>query len=82
MLSNAPDAEELAGGSAERDVRAGEVVHGRLREHGVVLKLRLAQGRAVSGNQDKLGYSSPIPCASTRSCTSIDGYDERDTAAE
>ena len=48
-----PDAEELAGGGAKGDVRALEVVHGRLGQHGVVLELRLAEGRAVGGNEDK-----------------------------
>ena len=32
-------------------------MYGSLGEHGVVLKLRLAEGWAVAGDQDKLGYS-------------------------
>jgi hypothetical protein len=50
-----PDTEELAGGRAECDVRAGKVVDGGLREHGVVLNLRLAERRAVAGDQHELG---------------------------
>lgn len=34
-----------------------EVVNGGLGEHGVVLKLGLAQGRAVAGDEDKLGLA-------------------------
>ena len=38
-------------------VVAVEVVDGDLGEHGVVLKLGLAQGRAVAGNEDQLGLA-------------------------
>lgn len=34
-----------------------EVMHGSLREHGVVLQLRLAQRRAVASNEDQLGLA-------------------------
>ncbi len=52
-----PDTEELSCSSAEGDVRASEVVDGRLGEHGVVLELGLTERRAVAGNQDKLSWS-------------------------
>ena len=55
---NAPDTEQLASSSAERDVGARKVVHGGLGEHGVVLKLGLAERGAVAGNEDKLGWRS------------------------
>ena len=48
-----PDTEELSGSGTKGDVGTGEVVNRSLREHGVVLKLRLAEGRAVGGNEDK-----------------------------
>jgi len=32
------------------------MVYGRLGQHGVVLDFRLAQWRAVSGDEDQLGY--------------------------
>ena len=51
---DAPDTEQLASSSAERDVGARKVVHGGLGEHGVVLKLGLAERGAVAGNKDKL----------------------------
>jgi hypothetical protein len=38
-------------------VVAGEVVDRGLREHRVVLKLRLAERRGVAGNDDQLGFS-------------------------
>lgn len=38
-------------------VVAGEVVDGGLGEHGVVLKLRLAERGGVAGNDDKLGLA-------------------------
>lgn len=38
-------------------VVAVEVVNGGLGEHGVVLKLGLAQRRAVSGDEDQLGLA-------------------------
>lgn len=33
------------------------MVDGDLGEHGVVLKLRLAEGRAVASNEDELGLA-------------------------
>lgn len=48
----------LPGGMGDKTyVVAVEVVDGGLGEHGVVLKLGLAQGRAVSGDEDKLGLA-------------------------
>jgi hypothetical protein len=38
-------------------VVAIEVMDGSLRQHGVVLKLGLAQGRAVGGDEDELGLA-------------------------
>lgn len=38
-------------------VVAGEVVDGGLAEHGVVLELRLAEGRGVASNDDELGLA-------------------------
>ena len=52
---NAPDTEQLASSSAERNVGARKVVHGGLGEHGIVLKLGLAERGAVAGNKHKLG---------------------------
>ena len=49
-----PDTEELSGGGTKGNVGTGKVVDGSLGEHGVVLKLRLAERGAVAGNQDKL----------------------------
>lgn len=34
-----------------------EVVHGSLSEHGVVFEFRLAQGRAIGGDEDQLGLA-------------------------
>ena len=53
---NAPDTEQLASSSAERNVGTRKVVHGGLGEHGVVLKLGLAERGAIAGNEDQLGY--------------------------
>lgn len=57
-----PDTEELAGSSTERDVGAREVVDRRLGEHGVVLKLGLAERGAVAGNEDKLSCEPRMRC--------------------
>jgi hypothetical protein len=43
--------------SGETYVVAVEVVDGDLGKHGVVLKLGLAQRRAVTGNEDQLGLA-------------------------
>lgn len=51
-------AEELAARRAEVVVVAGEVVHARLREHRVVLDLRLAERLRVRGNEHELGCSA------------------------
>lgn len=48
-------AEVLSAGGAEVGVGAGVVVHGALGKHGKVLNLRLAQGRAVAGDEHHLG---------------------------
>ena len=53
--SDAPNTEELSSSSAEGDVGASEVVDSGLGEHGVVLKLGLAERGAVAGDEDKLG---------------------------
>ena len=55
--TQAADAEVLTAGGTEGDVVAVVVVDGGLAQHGVVLKLRLPQGRAVAGDQHKLGLS-------------------------
>jgi hypothetical protein len=47
------DAEVLSTRRTEVDVVAGVVVNGRLRQHGVVLDLRLLQRRAVVGDDDE-----------------------------
>ena len=54
--NHVPNTEQLSCRSAEGDVGAGEVVHGRLGEHGIVLELRLAQWGAVTRDQHKLGW--------------------------
>ena len=48
-------AEQLSARSAEGDVIAAVVVHSSLRKHCIVLNLRLAQRRAVVGDEDELG---------------------------
>jgi hypothetical protein len=50
-------AEELTAGSAEEVVVASKVVHVSLGEHGVVLELRAAEGRAVARDDDELGIA-------------------------
>jgi hypothetical protein len=50
-----PDTEKLSSGSAKCNIRAREVVHGRLRQHSIVFELRLAQWWAVTSNQNELG---------------------------
>lgn len=50
-----PDAEELSGSGTEGDVGAGVEVDGGLAQHGVVLNLGAAEGRAVSGDENELG---------------------------
>ena len=54
---NAPNAKQLSRSSAEGDVRSSKVVYRRLRQHGVVLNLGLAQRRAVASDEDQLGYN-------------------------
>ena len=53
-MKDIPNTEQLASSGAERDVGTREVVYGRLGEHGIVLKLGLAERGAVAGNEDKL----------------------------
>ena len=53
-----PNTEELSSGSTKSHVSSSKVVNRGLRQHGVVLKLGLAQRRAVAGDQDKLSYKS------------------------
>jgi hypothetical protein len=50
--------EVLAAGGAQVDVVAAVVVHAGLGEHGVVLDLGLAQGRAVVGDDDELALAA------------------------
>jgi hypothetical protein len=50
-----PNTEKFTGGCAESDVRPSKMVNGRLRQHGVVLEFRLAEGWTVTSDQDKLG---------------------------
>ena len=52
---DAPDTEQLASSSAERNVGARKVVHSGLGEHGIILQLRLPKRRAVASNEDELG---------------------------
>ena len=59
---NVPDAEKLSCSGAKRNVGTRKVVHRGLGEHGIVLKLRHAERRAVAGNQDELSccmYAHP-----------------------
>jgi hypothetical protein len=49
--------EEFTAGSPQRRIVARVVVDWRLGQHGHVLNLRLAQGRAVGGDQDHLGLA-------------------------
>lgn len=48
--------EVLTGSSSEADIVTVVVVNTALGEHGVVLNLRLAEGRAVVGDDDQLSY--------------------------
>ncbi len=57
-MKNIPDAEEFSGSGTEGNVGTSKVVDGGLGEHGVVLKLRLAQRGGVARDQDQLGYSN------------------------
>jgi uncharacterized protein YwlG (UPF0340 family) len=50
-------AEKLTTGSTEVDVVTVVVVDTGLGQHGVVLNLGLAERRAVTSNDDQLGYS-------------------------
>lgn len=51
------DTEELSGSGSQSDVGSLEVVDGSLGEHGVVLKLRLAQRWGVGGDEHQLGLA-------------------------
>ena len=53
-----PDAEELSRSGTKGDVGTSEVVDRSLGEHGVVLKLGLAERGAVACDQDKLGWNA------------------------
>jgi hypothetical protein len=55
-IVNVPNTEELSGSSSESNVGTTEVVDGGLGKHGIVLKLRLAERRAVASNEHKLSY--------------------------
>jgi len=50
------DTEKFSRSSAKGYIGSRKVVYGRLGQHGVVLDFRLAQWRAVSGDEDQLGY--------------------------
>lgn len=72
------DSEVLSASSAEVQAVTLIVVDGGLGEHGVILKLRLSQGRAVVGDEDQLGYNSvemkttyPFRCGRTSAQTCI-----------
>lgn len=72
------DTEVLSASGTEVQAVALIVVDGGLGEHGVVLELRLSQGRAVVGNEDQLGYDSvktrtahPFRCGRTSAQTCI-----------
>ena len=56
-----PNTEELSGSGTKSNVGTSKVVDGGLGEHGIVLKLRLAEGRGVARNQDQLGYMDKNP---------------------
>ena len=56
-----PNTEELSGSGTKSNVGTSKVVDGGLGEHGIVLKLRLAEGRGVARNQDQLGYMDENP---------------------
>lgn len=51
------DSVELTSGSTEVDIGTVVVVDVGLGEHGVVLDLRLSEGRAVFGDQNELGLA-------------------------
>lgn len=53
------DPEVLPAGRAQLVVVAGVMVDASLGQHGVVLDLRLPQGRSVVGDDDKLGLAVP-----------------------
>ena len=53
------DPEVLSAGGAQLDVVARVVVHARLGQHGVVLDLRLSEGRRVAGDDYQLGLAAP-----------------------
>ena len=55
VFRSVPNTEELSSSGTQRNVRARKVVHGRLREHSVVLDLGLAQRGRVTGDKDELG---------------------------
>jgi hypothetical protein len=72
------DSEVLSASSAEVQAVTLIVVDGGLGEHGVILKLRLSQGRAVVGDEDQLGCNSvemkttyPFRCGRTSAQTCI-----------
>jgi len=52
------NAEELSGSSSKCDVRTSVVVDGSLGQHGVVLDFRLAEGRAITSDEDELGLAT------------------------
>lgn len=51
------DSKKLTTSSTKLVVTTLEVVNSGLGQHGVVLKLRLSQGRSVAGNDNQLGLS-------------------------
>jgi len=56
--SNAPNTEQLSGSGAQSNIGSSEVMDLSFRKHSVVLELGFAEGRAVSSNQDELGYTT------------------------
>ncbi len=53
-----PDSEELSSSSAKGNVGTSKVMYLSLAQHGIVLQFALAKRRAVTSNEDELGYSS------------------------
>jgi len=54
-----PNTKELSGRGPQSDVGTGKMMHGSFGEHGIILQLRFAKGRAVTRNEHELGYGKP-----------------------
>jgi len=55
MAMGLPDSEKLASSGTKRDISAGEVMHRRFREHGIVFQLRFAEWWTVASNENEFG---------------------------